>query len=174
MSATLLQAKIAQLAEMRLAVEEKQGLLNKNDRNFETKRNQRRSVLVQSLQEVAEQLTDNMVCKMESKTFIRGAYYMVTQLLLRAYHQGIHVSSEEVLRLRNVAREAEKKGQSIIFLPCHRSHVDYVASQLLCYRLGLTLPVIVAGDNLNFPLVGNFLQHAGTSFSPVHALEHHG
>ncbi|CCC11039.1 hypothetical protein SMACR_03745 [Sordaria macrospora] len=164
MSATLLQAKIAQLAEMRLSVEEKQGLLNKNDRNFETKRNQRRSVLVQSLQEVAEQLTDNMVCKMESKTFIRGAYYMVTQLLLRAYHQGIHVSSEEVLRLRNVAREAEKKGQSIIFLPCHRSHVDYVASQLLCYRLGLTMPVIVAGDNLNFPLVGNFLQHAGAMF----------
>ncbi|KAK4227155.1 putative glycerol-3-phosphate acyltransferase [Podospora fimiseda] len=164
MSATLLQTKISQLADQRLAVEEKEGLLNKNDKNFVIKRAKRRAILVQSLQEVAEQLTDNMICKFESKTFIRGAYYMVTQLLLRAYHQGIHVSSEEVLRLRRVAEEAERKKQSIIFLPCHRSHVDYVAHQLLCYRLGLALPVIVAGDNLNFPLVGSFLQHAGAMY----------
>lgn len=74
---------------------------------------------------------------------------------------GIHVSSEEVLRLRKVAEEAQKKKQSIIFLPSHRSHVDYVSMQLICYRLGLDLPVVVAGDNLNFPLVGPFLQHAG-------------
>lgn len=74
---------------------------------------------------------------------------------------GIHVSSEEVLRLRKVAEEAERKKQSIIFLPSHRSHVDYVSMQLICYRLGLALPVVVAGDNLNFPVVGAFLQHAG-------------
>jgi glycerol-3-phosphate O-acyltransferase len=57
--------------------------------------------------------------------------------------------------------QAEKKKQSIIFLPCHRSHVDYVSLQLICYRLGLALPTVVAGDNLNFPAVGSFLQHAG-------------
>lgn len=74
---------------------------------------------------------------------------------------GIHVSSEEVLRLREVATEAAKKKQSIIFLPCHKSHVDYVSLQLICYRLGMVLPVVVAGDNLNFPVVGPFLQHAG-------------
>ncbi|KAK4249214.1 hypothetical protein C7999DRAFT_39630 [Corynascus novoguineensis] len=164
MSATLLQTKIAQLADMRIAVEEKEGLLNQNDREFVVKKAQRRAVLVQSLQEVAENLTDKMICKFDSKPFIRGAYYLVTQLLLRAYHQGIHVSSEEVLRLRRVAEEAARKKQSIIFLPCHRSHVDYVSMQLLCYRLGLALPVVVAGDNLNFPVVGSFLQHAGAMY----------
>lgn len=60
-----------------------------------------------------------------------------------------------------MAEEAERKKQSIIFLPSHRSHVDYVSMQLICYRLGLALPVVVAGDNLNFPVVGTFLQHAG-------------
>jgi hypothetical protein len=169
MSAALLQAKIAQLADMRVAVEEKQGLLNQYDGDFAVKKAQRRAVLVQGLQEVAEKLTDNMICKFESKAFIRGAYYFVTQLLLRAYHQGIHVSAEEVMRLRSVAEEAARKKQSIIFLPCHRSHVDYVSMQLLCYRLGLALPVVVAGDNLNFPLVGNFLQHAGRSIFNLHA-----
>ena len=60
-----------------------------------------------------------------------------------------------------MAEKAEKEKQSIIFLPCHRSHVDYVSLQLICYRLGLALPIVVAGDNLNFPVVGSFLQHAG-------------
>lgn len=110
---------------------------------------------------MAEKLTDNMICKFESKPFIRGAYYLVTQLTLRAYHQGIHVSSEEVVRLRRVAEIAQRKRQSIIFLPCHRSHVDYVSLQVICYRLGLSLPTVVAGDNLNFPVVGSFLQNAG-------------
>jgi 1-acyl-sn-glycerol-3-phosphate acyltransferase len=161
LSAPLLQQRITELAANRLAVEEREGLFSKDDKDYAVKLSQRRTVLESGLQEVAQKLTDQMICKMESKAFIRGAYYMCTQLLTRAYHQGIHVSSEEVLRLRRVADMAAKKKQSIIFLPSHRSHVDYVSLQLICYRLGLTLPVVVAGDNLNFPVVGSFLQHAG-------------
>ncbi|KAI0022510.1 acyltransferase [Xylariomycetidae sp. FL0641] len=160
-STPLLQNRISQLAAKRLEVEEKEGWLRKDDKDYGVKKAQRRSALESGLQEVAEKMTNDMICKFESKTFIRGAYYLVTQLLTRAYHQGIHVSSEEVLRLRKVAEEAERKKQSIIFLPSHRSHVDYVSMQLICYRLGLALPVVVAGDNLNFPVVGSFLQHAG-------------
>ncbi|KAF3066540.1 Glycerol-3-phosphate acyltransferase [Daldinia childiae] len=160
-SAPLLQNRISQLADKRLELEEREGWLNKDDKDFVTKKAQRRATIESSIQEVAEKMTNDMICKFESKTFIRGAYYLVTQLLTRAYHQGIHVSSEEVLRLRKVAEIAEKKKQSIIFLPSHRSHVDYVSMQLICYRLGLELPVVVAGDNLNMPVVGSFLQHAG-------------
>ncbi|CAH0058566.1 unnamed protein product [Clonostachys solani] len=157
----LLQKRIAELADTRVRVEEKEGLIEVNAENYKAKRAQRCSELEAALLEVAEKLTDEMICKMESKTFIRGAYYLCTQLLTRAYHQGIHVSSEEILRLKKVAEYAAKKKQSIVFLPSHRSHVDYVSLQLICYRLGLTLPVVVAGDNLNFPVVGSFLQHAG-------------
>lgn len=161
LSTPILQRQINQLADQRIAVEEKEGLLNRDDKFFASKKAHRRAFIEQSLQEVAEKLTDDMICKMESKRFIRGAYYLCTELLTRAYHQGIHVSSEEVIRLREVALKAEKKRQSIIFLPCHRSHVDYVSLQLICYRLGLALPTVVAGDNLNIPVLGAFLQHAG-------------
>ncbi|KAH8809041.1 acyltransferase [Xylogone sp. PMI_703] len=161
LSTPILQKRITELAEKRIQKEEDEGLLNREDPLYAAKRSQRQSVIEQSLQELAEKWTDDMICKMESRTFIRGAYYIASQLLLRAYHQGIHISTEEVLRLRDVAREAEKKKQSIIFLPCHRSHVDYVSLQLICYRLGLALPTVVAGDNLNFPVVGAFLQRAG-------------
>jgi hypothetical protein len=176
LSTPILQQRITELAEKRIAVEEKEGLLNKDDPLYAGKRTQRKLGIEQSLQDLSEKWTGEMICKMDSKPFIRSAYYMCTQLLTRAYHQGeycdnadwamliepgIHVSSEEVIRLRTVAEKAEKNKQSIIFLPCHRSHVDYVSMHLICYRLGLGLPTVVAGDNLNFPVVGSFLQHAG-------------
>ncbi|KAJ5869993.1 hypothetical protein N7455_004934 [Penicillium solitum] len=162
LSSLLLQNKITELANGRLVVEEKEGLLAINEGiTLDDKRARRRTEIEDNLREVVDTMMENMICKMESKTFIRSAYYMCTQLLTRAYHQGIHVSSEEVLRLRSVAETAAKKKQSIVFLPCHKSHVDYVSLQLICYRLGISLPVIVAGDNLNIPLLGAFLQHAG-------------
>ncbi|KAI9787231.1 MAG: hypothetical protein M1839_003467 [Geoglossum umbratile] len=164
LSTPILQEKISELVERRLAVEEAHGLLGSDDKGYGRKRALRKAVITQSLQEVADELTDKMICKFESKRFIRGAYYLCTQLLTRAYHQGIHVSSEEVLRLRSVAEQAAKRKQSIVFLPCHRSHVDYVSLQLICYRLGLALPTVVAGDNLNFPIVGQFLQNAGAMY----------
>ncbi|CAI7664947.1 unnamed protein product [Penicillium bialowiezense] len=158
----LLQDKITELAKGRLTVEEKEGLLAiKEGATLDDKRARRRTEIEGNLLEVVDTMMDKMICKMESKRFIRGAYYMCTQMLTRAYHQGIHVSSEEVLRLRSVAETAAKKKQSIVFLPCHKSHVDYVSLQLICYRLGIALPVVVAGDNLNIPLLGPFLQHAG-------------
>jgi 1-acyl-sn-glycerol-3-phosphate acyltransferase len=153
----MLRAKVTELAQKRVVVEQRDGLLAKED-NAAWKRKQ---ALEGSLLEVSDKIVENMICKFESKRFIRGAYYLVTQLLTRAYHQGVHVSSEEILKLRAVAKKAEEKKQSIIFLPSHRSHVDYVSLQIMCYRMGLALPTVVAGDNLNFPLVGPFLQNAG-------------
>ncbi|KAB8228179.1 acyltransferase [Aspergillus alliaceus] len=161
LASPLLQGKVKELAEARLSVEEKEGLLEIRPGPLLKKKVHRRNEIEANLKEVVDSMLDNMICKMESNRFIRGAYYLCTQLLTRAYHQGIHVSSEEVLRLRSVAEEAAKKKQSIVFLPCHKSHVDYVSLQLICYRLGIGLPVVVAGDNLNIPLLGPFLQHAG-------------
>ena len=160
MRTPMLRKRIEELALRRVQVEEADGLLGSGAEILQRKQ-KRVQDIEDSLREVALEMTDAMICKMESKRFIRGAYYMCTQLLTRAYHQGIHVSSEEVLRLRSVAEDAAKKKKSIIFLPCHRSHVDYVSLQLICYRLGIALPTVVAGDNLNFPVVGSFLQHAG-------------
>jgi hypothetical protein len=167
LSNPMLVAKVRELATKRVEVETEEGLLGEDVMlggegvgNADKKR-KRRIQIEESLMEVSDTLTDQMICKMESKRFIRGAYFLATSLLTRAYHQGVHVSSEEVLRLRAVAEQAQKDKHSIIFLPCHRSHVDYVSLQIICYRLGLALPTVVAGDNLNFPVVGAFLQHAG-------------
>ena len=115
----MLKQRIRDLAQRRVLVEEEQGLLGEPE-NLAEEKERRQKVIEQSLEDVTLSMTDAMICKMESKRFIRGAYYLCTQLLTRAYHQGIHVSSEEVLRLRAVAEEAARNKRSIIFLPCHR------------------------------------------------------
>jgi len=164
-----LRKKISELAQKRVEVELDEGRLGLlglegEDVQWRRRREGRRKEVEGQLDTVSEGWIDGMICKMDSRYFIRGAYFLATQLLTRAYDQGVHVSTEEVLRLRQVAEEAARKKQSIIFLPCHRSHVDYVSLQVICYRLGLALPTVIAGDNLNFPVIGPFLQHAGAMY----------
>lgn len=101
------------------------------------------------------------IARTESLRFIRFAAWSVGSFMKSIYDQGVWVDSGEIVRLRETARVAALKGQSLIFLPCHRSHIDYVTLQLLYFQLGLSLPCIVAGENLNFPIVGPFLQNAG-------------
>jgi hypothetical protein len=89
LSNAMLLSKVRELAAKRVEVEMNEGLLGHGDAVGEKDRRVRRRVQIEeSLMEVADTLTDNMICKMESKSFIRGAYYMCTQLLTRAYHQG--------------------------------------------------------------------------------------
>ena len=55
-------------------------------------------------------------------------------------------------------------GQGIVYVPCHRSHIDYLLLSYLIYRNGLTPPHIAAGDNLDMPLVGGLLRRGGAFF----------
>ena len=81
--------KVRELAAKRVEVEAQEGLLGGDDNvGMKDKRVKRRVQIEESLMEVADTLTDQMICKMESKRYIRGAYYLATQLLTRAYHQG--------------------------------------------------------------------------------------
>lgn len=93
-SHSLLVGKIEELAESRVKTEEVEGLLSvtapasSNGGPSVDARTRRKEEIAASLREVVDTMMDNMICKMESKSFIRGAYYITTQILTRAYHQG--------------------------------------------------------------------------------------
>lgn len=163
MQSPVLRKKINDLTEARLKVEEKELLLDPESQTFIQDRERRKDEIISSLADLLNNMLDQMMCKMEQKAKIRAGFYVVTQCLTRTY-SGIYVSEQEVARLREVAKIAASKKQSIIFLPRHTSHIDYITVHLVCYRLGLTVPVVVSGDNLNFPLVGSFLQSVGAMY----------
>jgi glycerol-3-phosphate O-acyltransferase len=52
----------------------------------------------------------------------------------------------------------------IIYVPCHRSHMDYLLVSYFVYHNGLVPPHIAAGLNLNLPIVGRFVRKGGAFF----------
>ena len=68
----------------------------------------------------------------------------------------------EVHHFQTVRELAEK--YEVIYTPCHRSHIDYLLLSYVIYKRGLMVPYVAAGDNLNLPLLGQFLRGGGAFF----------
>jgi len=52
----------------------------------------------------------------------------------------------------------------IIYVPCHRSHIDYMLISYFVYHNGFVPPHIAAGINLNLPVLGRILRKGGAFF----------
>ena len=55
-------------------------------------------------------------------------------------------------------------GAEIIYVPCHRSHMDYLLLSYVIYNKGFAVPHVAAGINLNLPVIGRFLRMGGAFF----------
>lgn len=53
---------------------------------------------------------------------------------------------------------------TLVYVPCHRSHIDYLLLSYVLYREGLMPPHIAAGRNLDMPLIGPLLRRSGAFF----------
>ncbi len=60
--------------------------------------------------------------------------------------------------------EAAGDGAEIIYVPCHRSHMDYLLLSYVVYRKGFAVPHVAAGVNLNMPVIGRYLRKGGAFF----------
>jgi glycerol-3-phosphate O-acyltransferase len=73
-------------------------------------------------------------------------------------YKGINVHHAE--RVRQLAQD----GQEIVYVPCHRSHMDYMLLSYVLYHQGLVPPHIAAGINLNFWPAGAIFRRLGAFF----------
>ncbi|MCW4149532.1 glycerol-3-phosphate 1-O-acyltransferase PlsB [Halomonas sp. 18H] len=53
---------------------------------------------------------------------------------------------------------------TLVYVPCHRSHIDYLLLSYALYSQGLMPPHIAAGRNLDMPLIGPLLRRGGAFF----------
>ncbi|MFT3754846.1 MAG: glycerol-3-phosphate 1-O-acyltransferase PlsB [Pseudoxanthomonas sp.] len=56
-------------------------------------------------------------------------------------------------------------GHEVVYVPSHRSHMDYLLLSYLLYERGIVPPHIFAGINLNLPVVGTILRKGGAFFA---------
>ncbi|VDN30371.1 unnamed protein product, partial [Cylicostephanus goldi] len=68
--------------------------------------------------------------------------------------------------------EAEKTGIPLVYLPLHRSHLDYLLITWASWHFGLRLPHIASGDNLNLSGLGWLLRATGAFFIHRRVDEH--
>ena len=87
-----------------------------------------------------------------SHAIIRGFYKFLTWLWTQLY-DGVEVHHFE--RVRELAADYE-----LVYVPCHRSHVDYLLLSYVIYKRGLSIPYVAAGDNLDVPVLGPILRGA--------------
>ena len=92
-----------------------------------------------------------------SYRLVRLADRVLTWFWNRLY-RGITVQGAE--RVRRLTQQ----GHVIVYLPCHRSHMDYLLLSYVIYHQGLMPPHIAAGVNLNFWPAGPILRRGGAFF----------
>ncbi|MFP2769098.1 glycerol-3-phosphate 1-O-acyltransferase PlsB [Oceanisphaera sp. KMM 10153] len=73
-------------------------------------------------------------------------------------YRGLSVTGAE--RVRQLAQE----GHELVYLPCHRSHMDYLLLSYVIYHQGMVPPHIAAGINLNFFPAGPLFRRGGAFF----------
>jgi glycerol-3-phosphate O-acyltransferase len=92
----------------------------------------------------------------QSHPVVRSASSLLPGLWDKIY-SGVRVAHFDKMR-------AIAPGHEVIYVPCHRSHIDYVLLSYLLYKNGVAPPHIAAGVNLNLPVLGSFLRRGGAFF----------
>ncbi|WP_425477133.1 glycerol-3-phosphate 1-O-acyltransferase PlsB [Luteimonas cucumeris] len=91
-----------------------------------------------------------------SHPVVRSASFLLATVWNRIY-RGVLVHHLD--RLKEVA-----PGYEVVYTPSHRSHMDYLLLSYLLYDRGIVPPHIVAGINLNLPVIGTILRKGGAFF----------
>lgn len=78
--------------------------------------------------------------------------------ILRCIYRGIEVNHAQAVR------QACQSGAEIIYMPCHRSHMDYLLLSYLLFDQGLVPPHVASGVNLNFFPAGSIFRRSGAFF----------
>ncbi|MGB0895554.1 MAG: glycerol-3-phosphate 1-O-acyltransferase PlsB [Parashewanella sp.] len=100
------------------------------------------------MDEIAAAYSDNLV---------RIAERLLTWLWNKLY-KGINIKGAESIR------QLHHDGHEIVYVPCHRSHMDYLLLSYILYYEGMVPPHIAAGINLNFWPAGPLFRKGGAFF----------
>lgn len=78
---------------------------------------------------------------------------------LNVMYAGLELDREGLERVRQASQQG-----TVVLLPSHKSHVDYLLLSHVLRRHSLQLPLIAAGDNLSFFPLGMLLRRGGAFF----------
>ena len=72
---------------------------------------------------------------------------------------GVDIDPKGMQAVRDIARKG-----SLVYVPCHKSHIDYLILSYWLYENWMSVPVVAAGINLAFFPIGTLLRKGGAFF----------
>ncbi len=79
--------------------------------------------------------------------------------LIKTMFDGLIVNYDVISKIKEVS----KKGP-LVFVPCHKSHIDYLILSYLLYKNNMPCPHVAAGKNLSFWPLGPIFRSTGAFF----------
>ena len=93
-----------------------------------------------------------------NSTYIQIAERALTWMWKTLY-DGIDLDVDSLDLVKRAANKAP-----LIYMPCHKSHIDYLIISYLLYKHNLNLPFVAAGKNLAFWPLGPIFRKSGAFF----------
>ncbi|MEX0336065.1 glycerol-3-phosphate 1-O-acyltransferase PlsB [Vibrio tubiashii] len=115
-----------------------------------------KGVPIEKVRKEAHAIMDEIAANF-SYSLIKNGERLLGWLWNRIY-QGLNIANAATVR------KLAQDGHEIVYVPCHRSHMDYLLLSYVLYREGMVPPHIAAGINLNFFPAGPIFRRGGAFF----------
>jgi glycerol-3-phosphate O-acyltransferase len=136
----------------------KEMVLHNNDLQ---KRMERRARTNSRTIEIVRQEADNYLDEIAADPHL--TYVQISERLLtwiwNTIYDGIDLDVDSLDMVKHAAQKAP-----LVYIPCHKSHIDYLVLSYLLYKHNLNLPLVAAGKNLSFWPLGPFFRKSGAFF----------
>jgi glycerol-3-phosphate O-acyltransferase len=93
-----------------------------------------------------------------SPNWIR-CYSAIIGWILRTLFDGVTMNLEGLAAFKRMALRGP-----VVYVPCHKSHVDYLILSYMLYNHDLPCPLVAAGKNLSFWPIGPLFRRGGAFF----------
>ncbi|XP_055542737.1 glycerol-3-phosphate acyltransferase 1, mitochondrial isoform X2 [Wyeomyia smithii] len=111
-----------------------------------------------------ERRAQKVLVGMRSKLsdFVLRITSWVLYKLLPCFISGVAAHPGQVDMIKRAI--AKNPDAPLIFLPLHRSHLDYIMVSFILLNNDIKCPLVAGGDNLRIPVFGNILRYDGAFF----------
>jgi glycerol-3-phosphate O-acyltransferase len=138
--------------------EMKENILTKERlQHFMEHHSKTRNIPLQKVQKQASDFLDEIAADY-NVIIIKLASALLTWFL-NAMFDGVTVNEDGLKRVKSMAQKGP-----VIFIPCHKSHIDYLILSHLLYNNNMPCPHVAAGKNLSFWPMGPLFRRGGAFF----------
>ncbi|RLB97936.1 MAG: glycerol-3-phosphate acyltransferase, partial [Deltaproteobacteria bacterium] len=141
---------------MRKSIEEvKESILtNQRLKSYMDQHSEKRNIPLWKIRKKADAYLDEIAAK-QNAGLVRFAEVTVGWILNTMF-QGVSYNEDGLNRVKTAAQKGP-----IVFVPCHKSHVDYLMLPYLMYIKNMPVPLIAAGKNMFFWPMGPVFRALG-------------